>query len=69
MTNVLVMDRPFRRSCQAGWLACFWCISNQDQVPGFSRIHHFEIFFNSDRIIHLLVVFAMFAALLFMQLI
>ena len=50
---------------QAEWLACFWCISNQDQDTGFSRIYHFKIFSTSDRIIHSLLVIAIFAALLF----
>ena len=56
---------------QAEWLACFWCISNQDQVPGLpghDDRYHFEIFSVSDHIIHSsLVVFAMFSALLFMR--
>ena len=53
---------------QSKWLVCLWCISNRDPVLWFSRIwcYHLEIFCISDCLSHSFVVFAMFAAFLFM---
>ena len=34
MSYLLVTEKAIQMVMQAEWLACFWCISNQDQGPG-----------------------------------